>query len=62
VREKFESYEAIELEVVGFIDDTHPALAEFLKDFVVRYSVSDHRTLLIVPPKSSGILKIAATR
>jgi hypothetical protein len=35
-REKFESYEAVEICVFGFVDDAHPAAAQFFEDAIVR--------------------------
>ena len=35
-REEFESHEAVEINVFGFVDDAHPAAAEFFEDAIVR--------------------------
>jgi hypothetical protein len=40
--EKFNGNMAIKLGIVGFIDYTHPALAEFFKDFVMMNHPTDH--------------------
>jgi hypothetical protein len=48
-REKLEGNESVELEVLGLVDHTHPALAELREDLIVRYSLTDHP----VPPERS---------
>ena len=42
VGQKFQSYEAPEFDVFGFVDDSHTAAAEFLDDPVVRDGLTDH--------------------
>jgi len=41
-REKLERNGAAERRVLGFVDDTHPALAELLEDPVMRYCFPYH--------------------
>ena len=41
-REEFQGNRAFELGVLGFVDDTHPALTDFLGDLVVRDGFADH--------------------
>ncbi len=40
--EEFQSHGAVELGVVGLVDDAHPAFAEFFGDLVVRDGLADH--------------------
>jgi hypothetical protein len=47
VREEFESYKAAQLHVFSFVDDTHPASAQFLDDAVVRDGLADHISPII---------------
>ncbi len=42
MREKLEGHGALEFGVLGPANDTHPAFAEFLEDFVVGYCGADH--------------------
>ncbi len=42
-REEFQRDGAVELGVLGLIDDTHPAFAELGGDLVVRNGLADHR-------------------
>ena len=41
VGEKFQSYEAVEARVLGFVDDSHASAAEHLEHAVVREGLSD---------------------
>lgn len=41
-RQEFDGDEALELGVLGIVDDTHTALAEFFCDFVVKNCLADH--------------------
>ena len=41
-REKLESNRSFEARIMGFVDDTHSASADFLKDLVMGYSRADH--------------------
>ena len=41
-RQDFYGYKAVETGVTGFVDHTHPALAKFLEDSVVRDGFTDH--------------------
>jgi hypothetical protein len=42
VRQKFQCDEAVQLDVLGLVDHTHPAGAENFKDAVVRNVLTDH--------------------
>jgi len=42
VGKEFESDEAAEGDVFGFVDHTHSATAQLLEDAVVRYGLADH--------------------
>ena len=42
VGQELESYEAAELHILGLVDDTHRAGAEFLDDVIVRDGLPDH--------------------
>src|SRR4029077_3738076 len=42
IRQEFESHEAAKVGVLGFIDHTHTAAAEFLDNAVVRNGLADH--------------------
>ena len=44
-REEFQGDGAVELGVLGLVDDTHAALAELGGDFVVRNGLADHRSV-----------------
>ena len=41
-RQELEGHDALELRVLGLVDDPHPALAELLENLVVRYRLSNH--------------------
>src|SRR2546423_12112851 len=41
-RKKFEGHEAMQADVFGLIDHTHPAAAQLLDDPVMRYGLTDH--------------------
>ncbi|MDA1313529.1 MAG: hypothetical protein O2968_09365 [Acidobacteria bacterium] len=41
-RQKFQCDGAVELRVLGLVDDTHAAFTEFLGDAVVRDGLADH--------------------
>ncbi len=41
-RQKFERDEAVQLQVLGLVDDAHPATTELLDDAVVRDGLADH--------------------
>lgn len=43
VREELEGNEAAKLGVLGLIDDSHPATAQFLEDPIVRDGLPNHR-------------------
>ena len=47
-RQKLQGHRAAELGVLGFVDDTHAALAEFLGDEVVRDGLIDHSSPSLV--------------
>ena len=42
VGEEFEGYEATKIDILGLVDDSHPATAEFLDDAVMRDRLADH--------------------
>jgi len=42
IRQEFESDEAMQLYILGFVHHTHPAPAQFLHDAVMRDGLSDH--------------------
>ena len=44
-REEFQRDRAVELEVLGFVDNTHSATAELLEDLVVGNGLADHGNL-----------------
>jgi len=46
VREEFQGDEAIEFDVLGFVDHTHPAATELLYNAVVRDGLADQRLTL----------------
>jgi hypothetical protein len=41
-RQKLESNEAVELEVLGFVDHTHASAAELFEDLIVGDGLIDH--------------------
>jgi len=41
-REKFEGDEAVELQVLGFVDDAHATAAELFNDFIMGDDLADH--------------------
>ena len=41
--EELQGHETVELCVLGLVDHAHPALADFLDDFVMRNGLADHR-------------------
>ena len=47
-RQKLQSHRALELGVVRLIDDTHPALTEFVGDLVVRDGSTDHDNSILL--------------
>ena len=47
MREKLEGYTALECGVLGPIDGTHPAFAEFLEDLVLGDGLADHAESLL---------------
>jgi hypothetical protein len=52
VGQEFQGNEAAEFGVLGFVDHTHAASADFFDDNVVRYGLADHcfsRCVLIDP-------------
>lgn len=60
LREKLERHQAVQLGVLGFVDDAHAALVKFLNDFIARYSLTNH--MLRVPMEKVGILEGAGPR
>jgi hypothetical protein len=42
---ELQSYNPIQLGVLGFVDHTHPTLAQFFKDFVMRDRFVNHLIL-----------------
>ena len=42
VGQEFQRDKAVELDVLGLVDDTHPATAELLDNAVVRDGLADH--------------------
>ena len=48
-REELQCDGAVELEVLGFVDDTHASAAEVLEDLVVGNDLADHRQALNSP-------------
>ena len=54
--EKLHGDKAIELEVLGFVDDTHSTLAQFLEYLVMRNCLTDHGQCLLFPLRSAGIM------
>ena len=48
IGKKFEGNEPTKLGVFGFVDDTHPAPAEFLDDAVMRDGLPDHWARILV--------------
>ena len=42
VGQELESYYALEFGVLGFVDDTHAAFAEFFENTIMRYSLPNH--------------------
>jgi hypothetical protein len=42
IRQELESYEAMQLYILGFVNHTHPAIAQLLDDAVVRKGLPDH--------------------
>jgi hypothetical protein len=49
VGQELESYEPAELYVLGFVDHTHAAAAQFLDDAVVRDGLADHWSRILRP-------------
>jgi hypothetical protein len=45
--EEFERNIAVQLGVMGFVDDTHSTFTELLDDAVMRYGLPDHWFLLL---------------
>src|SRR6266849_6563962 len=43
IRKELQCDESIEFEILGLVDDTHPAATEFFHDVVMRDSFADHR-------------------
>ena len=41
-RKKLDCHKAVQVEIPGFIDDSHAALAQFLCDLVVGYRAAYH--------------------
>src|ERR1700730_14602553 len=42
VGQEFQSYEAVELDVLGLVDDTHTSAAKLFDDAIVRDGLADH--------------------
>jgi len=42
VRQEFQGYEPVELDVLGLVDHSHPSTAELLDDAVVRDGLANH--------------------
>ena len=42
IGKEFERHKAIEFDILGLVDDPHPATAEFLEDSIVRDDLVDH--------------------
>ena len=42
------SYGALELGILGFVNDAHAAFAELFEDFIMGYSLTDHRFRLLL--------------
>ena len=45
LRQKFYGDSAVELRILGFVDDTHPAFSQLFKDFVMRNCGTDHNAV-----------------
>ena len=43
IGQEFQGDEAMQLHILGFVDDTHPAAAEFFDDAVVGDGLVDHQ-------------------
>ena len=57
-RQEFQRDEAVELQVLGFIENPHAPLAELLEDFVMGYGLADQsrsRSILYIEPSAFDI-------
>src|SRR3990172_4835302 len=47
-RKKLQCREAVQLCILGLVNDAHPTLAKFFENAIVRYGLTDHGQLLFV--------------
>jgi hypothetical protein len=47
VGQELESHKATELDILSFVNHTHPAAAQLLDDAVVRDGLADHRSRIL---------------
>ena len=57
-QDELHSYETTEAYIASLVDDTHAAFADLFENFVVRYSLTDHRAL----PVYSALMDCRAFR
>src|ERR1700686_4448509 len=53
-RQEFQRDMAVQIEVFGFVDHTHPAAAQLLDDAIVRDGLADHLACVAVRRRTSS--------